>query len=193
MCVRSLSVAPGPTFVQGLECQRRVLVEDERGGPKDRAVLDRYYSPVATRDAMRFICPRQPWHQTLVERPREDVYPSFCCFLVAVQLLSIATVVQVAIKVLPPDLTRDETAKQRFLQEAQAALDHPNMCRIYEICRLQPRRLWADNPGRLSPWRQHTDDQNVRVSHASPFLVTGTACGTPVASDHCACPSARLA
>ena len=27
---------------------------------------------------------------------------------------------QVAIKLLPPDLTRDETAKQRFLQEAQA-------------------------------------------------------------------------
>ncbi len=27
----------------------------------------------------------------------------------------------VAIKLLPPDLTRDETAKQRFLQEAQAA------------------------------------------------------------------------
>ena len=28
---------------------------------------------------------------------------------------------QVAIKLLTPDLTRDETAKQRFLQEAQAA------------------------------------------------------------------------
>ena len=42
---------------------------------------------------------------------------------------------QVAIKVLPPDLTRDETAKQRFLQEAKAAsaLDHPNICAIYEI------------------------------------------------------------
>ena len=41
----------------------------------------------------------------------------------------------VAIKLLPPDLTRDETAKQRFLQEAKAAsaLDHPNICTIYEI------------------------------------------------------------
>ena len=42
---------------------------------------------------------------------------------------------QVAIKVLPPDLTRDATAKQRFLQEAKAAsaLDHPNVCTIHEI------------------------------------------------------------
>ena len=42
---------------------------------------------------------------------------------------------QVAIKLLPPDLTRDETAKQRFLQEAQAAsaLDHPNICTIFKI------------------------------------------------------------
>ena len=42
---------------------------------------------------------------------------------------------QVAIKLLPPDLTRDATAKQRFLQEAQAAsaLDHPNICTIHEI------------------------------------------------------------
>ena len=42
---------------------------------------------------------------------------------------------QVAIKLLTVDLTRDETAKQRFLQEAQAAsaLDHPNICTIFEI------------------------------------------------------------
>ena len=41
----------------------------------------------------------------------------------------------VALKLLAPELTRDETAKQRFLQEAQAAsaLDHPNICVIHEI------------------------------------------------------------
>ena len=41
----------------------------------------------------------------------------------------------VAIKLLPPDLTKDDIAKQRFLQEAQAAsaLDHPNICTIHEI------------------------------------------------------------
>ena len=42
---------------------------------------------------------------------------------------------QVAIKVLTPDLTRDDTAKRRFLQEAKAAsaLDHSNICTIFEI------------------------------------------------------------
>ena len=42
---------------------------------------------------------------------------------------------QVAIKVLSPELTRDGTAKQRFLQEAQAAsaLDHPNICTTHDV------------------------------------------------------------
>lgn len=41
----------------------------------------------------------------------------------------------VAIKVLPPGVTRDDNAKQRFLLEAKAAsaLDHPNICTIHEI------------------------------------------------------------
>ena len=51
---------------------------------------------------------------------------------------------QVAIKVLPPDLTRDETAKQRFLQEAKAAsaLDHPNICTIHEINETEDGQLY---------------------------------------------------
>ena len=51
---------------------------------------------------------------------------------------------QVAIKLLTADLTRDETAKQRFLQEAQAAsaLDHANICTIFEINETEDGQLY---------------------------------------------------
>ena len=41
----------------------------------------------------------------------------------------------VALKFLPPHLTKDESTRKRFIFEAQAAsaLDHPNICNIHEI------------------------------------------------------------
>ena len=41
----------------------------------------------------------------------------------------------VALKFLPPELTRDDDAKQRFMHEAKvaSALDHPNICTIHDV------------------------------------------------------------
>jgi len=50
----------------------------------------------------------------------------------------------VALKFLPPDLTRDAEANERFIHEAQAAsvLEHQNICTIYEISDTEDGQLF---------------------------------------------------
>ena len=50
----------------------------------------------------------------------------------------------VALKFLPPELTRDKDAKTRFVHEAQAAsaLQHHNICTIHEIDETPDGRLF---------------------------------------------------
>jgi eukaryotic-like serine/threonine-protein kinase len=54
----------------------------------------------------------------------------------------------VALKFLPPELTRDPEAKRRFMQEARtaSALDHPNLCTILELEETPDGQLYLAMP-----------------------------------------------
>ncbi len=50
----------------------------------------------------------------------------------------------VALKFLPPELTRDEESKERFIHEAKGAssLDHNLICTVYEIGKTEEIQLF---------------------------------------------------
>lgn len=54
----------------------------------------------------------------------------------------------VALKFLPPELTRDSEAKQRFLREARAVsrIDHPNICTVHQIEETGDQQLFMVMP-----------------------------------------------
>ena len=60
----------------------------------------------------------------------------------------------VALKVLPPELTRDEERKERFLREARAAsaVNHPAIAQIYDVdeARTGSSSRWSSSRARPS-------------------------------------------
>jgi len=91
----------------------------------------------------------------------------------------------VALKFLPPYLTADERAKERFVAEARAAsnLDHPNICTIHDIGQTADGRLYFA----MAYYEGQTLDQMMRGGPLPPgpaaSIVTQVARGLQHAHD----------
>jgi len=80
----------------------------------------------------------------------------------------------VALKFLPPELTRDPDAKQRFVHEAKAAsaLQHNNICAIHEIDETEDGRMFiCMDYYEGATLRQKTVDGPLPVDEAMDFAV----------------------
>ena len=74
----------------------------------------------------------------------------------------------VALKFLAKELTRDSTAMQRFLQEAQAAaaLDHPNICTVYEVDDIDDQMYISMNYIEGKSLKEKLEDEPLEVDEA---------------------------
>ncbi len=92
----------------------------------------------------------------------------------------------VALKFLPPELTRDGDAKKRFIHEAQAAaaLQHNNICTIHEIDETSDGHMFICMDyyeGKPSSRRLHADHSRSPKRSTSP---AGSPRGWPRRTTH---------
>jgi serine/threonine protein kinase len=79
----------------------------------------------------------------------------------------------VALKFLPPDLTRDAKTRSQFLGEATAIaeMDHPNVCKIFEIDETPDGRLFVA----MACFEGETLQERIALGALSPLEAADTA------------------
>ena len=92
----------------------------------------------------------------------------------------------VALKFLPPEITLDPRAKQRFVQEAKAAssMDHPNICTVYDVEEAADGRMFIAMPCYEGETLRKKIERGPLSSAEAIHLATQIARGLSEAHDH---------